>query len=66
VSPIVYAPAFFFAQGLVAAVIGGFVWRLALAGLYSMGWLKSLGVAITVWLAAGLVRTFVPTLLGPL
>jgi hypothetical protein len=64
---IVYALSYFFlGHGFYAAVISGFVWLLALGGLYNMGWFKSLGVAILVWIAAALVGLVLPTVVGPL
>ncbi len=67
VGTIIYALAYYFlGEGLLAALIAGFVWLLALAGLYSMGWWKSLGVAIVVWIVAFLVGFILPTVVGPL
>jgi len=64
---IIYALAYFFlGQGLLAALIGGFVWLLALGGLYQMGWLRALGVAIIVWIVAAIVGFVLPTVVGPL
>jgi hypothetical protein len=67
VGTIIYVIAYYFlGQGLYASVIGGFVWLAALGGLYNMGWLKSAGVAILVWVAAAFVSVVVPTVIGPL
>jgi steroid 5-alpha reductase family enzyme len=67
VGAVIYALAYYFiGQGLVAALIAGFVWLLALAGLYSMGWWKALGVAIVVWIVAFFVGYILPTVVGPL
>jgi len=64
---IIYALAYYFlGQGLLAALIGGFVWLLALGSLYSMGWLKALVVAIIVWVVAAIVGLVLPTMVGPL
>ena len=63
----IYALAYFFlGEGLLAALIAGFVWLLALGSLYSMGWWKALGVAIVVWIVAFLVGFILPTVIGPL
>ena len=63
----IYALAYFFlGEGLLAALIAGFVWLLALGSLYSMGWWKALGVAIIVWIVAFLVGFILPTVVGPL
>jgi len=67
VGAIIYALAYFFlGEGLLAALIAGFVWWLALGSLYSMGWWKALGVAIIVWIVAFLVGFILPTVIGPL
>jgi hypothetical protein len=67
VGTIIYVLAYFFlGQGLYASVIGGFVWLVALGGLYNMGWLKSAAVAVLVWVAAAFVSVVVPTVVGPL
>jgi len=64
---IIYALAYYFlGQGLLAALIGGFVWLLALGSLYSMGWLKALGVAVIVWIIGAVVGVVLPTVVGPL
>ncbi len=67
VGAIIYALAYFLlGQGLLAGLIGGFVWLLALRGLYNMGWLKALVVAVVVWIAAVIVGFLLPTAIGPL
>lgn len=67
VGAVIYALAYYFlGEGLLAALIAGFVWLLALGSLYSMGWWKSLGVAIVVWIVAFLVGFILPTVVGPL
>jgi len=64
---LIYSLAYlFFGTGLIAAAIGGFVWLVALGGLYKIGWLRSLGIAIVVWLLASAISVFLPTLTGPL
>jgi hypothetical protein len=67
VGAVIYAVAYYFlGEGLLAALIAGFVWLLALGSLYSMGWWKALGVAIIVWVVAFLVGFILPTVVGPL
>lgn len=64
---IIYALAYYFlGQGLIAALVGGFVWLLALGSLYKMGWLKALVVAVVVWIVAAVVGIVLPTVVGPL
>ena len=50
----------------LAAIIAGIVWLLALQHLYSTGWLKSLLIAVAIWIVTALVGWFLPTLTGPL
>jgi hypothetical protein len=67
VGAIVYALAYFFlGQGLLAALVSGFVWLLVLGGMYNMSWLKAFGVAVIVWIAAAFVGLVLPTVIGPL
>jgi len=64
---VIYALAYYLlGHGVLAALVAGFVWLLALKGLYSMGWWKALGVAIVVWIVAFLVGFILPTAIGPL
>jgi hypothetical protein len=53
-------------QGLLAAFIAGIAWLLALQMLYSMGWIKSLVIAVIIWGVTSIVGWFLPTLTGPL
>ena len=67
VGAVIYALAYYFlGEGLLAALVAGFVWLLALGSLYSMGWWKALGVAIIVWVIAFFVGGILPTVVGPL
>jgi len=52
-------------QGFIAAFIAGIVWLLALQTLYTIGWLKSLLIAVAIWIVASIVEWFLPTLSGP-
>jgi len=64
---IIFALSYFFlGQGLFAAIIGGFVWLMALGSLYNMTFLKAVGVAVLVWILAAFVGTVLPTVIGPL
>lgn len=64
---IIYALAYYFlGHGILAALIGGFVWLLALGSLYKIGWLKALVVAVIVWIVAAIVGFVLPTVVGPL
>ncbi len=67
IGAIIYALAYFLlGHGLLAAVIGGFFWLLALKYLYNFGWVRALLVAIVVWFFALIVGYFLPTGIGPL
>lgn len=67
IGTIVYSISYFLlGTGWIAAIIGGFVWLIALRGLYDIGWLKALVVAAIVWIAATIVGFLLPTVPGPL
>lgn len=67
IGTVVYTITYFiFGTGWIAAIIGGFVWLLALRGIYDIGWLRALGIAVIVWIAAAVVGFFIPTAVGPL
>jgi hypothetical protein len=53
-------------NGLIAAFIAGIVWLIALQSLYSIGWIKSLIIAVVIWILASIAGWFLPTLTGPL
>jgi len=51
--------------GLIAAVIGGIFWLLALQHLYKIGWIKSFVIAVVIWIVTSIVGLFLPTVVGP-
>lgn len=53
-------------NGFLSAVLGGIAWLLALKTIYRMGWLKSLIVAVAIWIITTFVGEWLPTALGPL
>lgn len=53
---------FLLGNGLIAAFIAGIVWLLILQHLYSIGWIKSLVIAVVVWLVTSVVGNFLPVL----
>jgi hypothetical protein len=57
---------FFFGSGLLAAIIGGIAWLLALKWLYRIGWLKSIIIAVIIWVITSIVGILLPTAPGPL
>ena len=67
VGAIAYSIVFFLlGNGWLAAIVGGIVWLIALRGLYHMGLLKTLVVAVIIWIAATIVGLLLPTVPGPL
>jgi len=46
----------------VASILGGIGWLIALRFLYTIGWLKALGLAIIIWIISAIVGYFLPTL----
>lgn len=66
VGSIIYALAYYFlGTGLLAAVIGGIAWLIALGSLYEIGWVKALLIAVVVWVIVSIL-SFLPTVMGPL
>jgi hypothetical protein len=66
IGTVVYTIVYYiFGQGLIAAFIAGIVWLLALQMLYTIGWIKSLLIAVAIWIVASIVGWFLPTLMGP-
>jgi len=64
VGAIIYGLAYFFlGNGLLAAVLGGIGWVIALGGLYDIGWLKAAVIAIIIWLISTVVSWFLPVVL---
>lgn len=67
IGAIIYAVAYYFlGAGFLASAIGGIAWLIALGSLYDIGWLKSLAIAIVIWIIANLVSFFLPTVIGPI
>ena len=52
-------------NGLLAAIVAGVFWLLALKALYKIGWLKALVIAVLVWILGTIIGYFLPTLSGP-
>jgi hypothetical protein len=57
---------FLIGPGVIAAIIGGIAWLIALRMLYKIGWLKSLAIAVIIWIVTAIVGWLLPTLAGPL
>ena len=52
--------------GWMAAIIAGIVWLITLGALYKIGFLRSLVIAIAIWVSATIIGVFLPTVSGPL
>ncbi|MEF8836082.1 MAG: hypothetical protein V5A76_08005 [Candidatus Thermoplasmatota archaeon] len=64
---IIYALAsFFLGGGIIASILAGIVWTIAIASLYKMSWLKAIITAVVVWIVAFVIESFLPTLMRPL
>jgi|ERR687887_1781258 hypothetical protein len=67
IGSIIYGITYFLVgNGLIAAVIGGIAWLLSLKWLYRIGWLKSIIIAVVIWIITSLVGILLPTAPGPL
>jgi uncharacterized membrane protein len=67
VGTIVYTVAYYLiGNGLIAAIVAGIVWLIALGSLYKIGWIKSLVIAIIIWICAAIIGILLPTAAGPL
>lgn len=67
IGTVIYIIAYFLlGNGLLAAVVAGLVWLLTLQVLYKIGWVRSLIIAIIIWIVAAVIGFFLPTLSGPL
>jgi hypothetical protein len=66
IGSLIYAIVYFLVgNGLLAAVLGGIAWLLALKGLYKIGWIHALIMAIIIWIITSLVGVLLPTAPGP-
>ena len=67
IGSIVYGIAYvLLGNGFLSAVLGGIAWLLALKGIYHMGWLKALIVAVGIWIITTIIGILLPTAIGPL
>ncbi|HJR47798.1 MAG TPA: hypothetical protein VJ799_06535 [Nitrososphaeraceae archaeon] len=55
-----------FGNGFLSAILGGIAWLLALKTIYRMSWLKSIIVAVVVWIITTAIGSLLPTAIGPL
>ncbi len=55
-----------FKDAFLSAFMGGIAWLVALKTIYRMGWLKTLIIAVAIWIITTLVGNWLPTTIGPL
>jgi hypothetical protein len=67
IGAVIYTVTYFvLGNGVLAAIVGGIAWLLSLKWLYNMGWLKSIIVAVIIWIIAAIAGFLLPTSPGPL
>ena len=52
--------------GLLGSIIAGIAWLIALKSLYGIGWLKSLVIAVVIWIISNIIGFILPTAAGPI
>jgi hypothetical protein len=57
---------FLIGHGLIASIIGGIAWLIALRYLYKIGWVKAVITAAIIWILAAIAGWLLPTLVGPI
>jgi ABC-type multidrug transport system permease subunit len=63
VGSVIYALVYYFlGNGMIAAIIAGIFWLVALQMFYKIGWIKSLVIAVIIWIVASIVGLFLPTI----
>ncbi len=65
VGTLIYSAAYAY-TGALASLVGGIAWLLALQWLYKIGWIRSLLIAVVIWVFAAIISLALPTLTGPL
>ena len=67
IGTVVYTVSYYLIEtSWIAAIAAGIVWLFALRSLYKMGFLKSLVIALVIWICATVIGVFLPTVSGPL
>jgi hypothetical protein len=67
IGSIIYGITYFLVgSGLLAAILGGVAWLLSLKWLYKIGWIKSIVIAVIIWVITSIVGILLPTAPGPL
>jgi len=59
---------YLFGHGLLAIVVGGIAWLLALKGLYGLSWTRAAIIAVIIWIVSYFITVAIglPTAAGPL
>ena len=59
---------YLFGHGLLALVVGGIAWLLALKGIYGLSWTRAAIIAVIIWIVSYFVTVALglPTVSGPL
>jgi len=59
---------YLFGHGLLALVVGGIAWLLALKGIYGLSWTRAAIIAVIIWIVSYFVAVALrlPTAPGPL
>lgn len=59
---------YLFGHGLLALVVGGIAWLLALKGIYGISWTRAAIIAVIIWIVSYFVAVALrlPTAPGPL
>ena len=65
-SVIFYVGHILIGNGIIAAAIAGIVWVFVLKWLYNVGWIKSIAVAVVIWIITTIIGAVLPTGVGPL
>jgi uncharacterized membrane protein YvlD (DUF360 family) len=67
IGTLIYTLAYYLlGTGLWAALIGGFAWLIAIRYIYHIGWIKSIIIAILIWIITSLVSLLYPVIKGAL
>ena len=58
---------YLFGHGLLALVVGGIAWLLALKGIYGLSWTRATIIAVIIWIVSYFVTVALglPTVSGP-
>ena len=67
IGTIVYTGAHYIIEtSWIAPVVAGIVWIVAISFIYKVGFLKSAGIGLVIWIFATVIDVLLPTVSGPL